>query len=259
LSLVGYVRLSEGYAQFLEGVRLESQLASLRNLRDRAAAEGGADRDELNRIRTMLVEQIETLKALLSEAENQAVLDENLGLLGSAEKRLAELCFEHFSDEAGRTDSREALERARDWYHGAFEKNPSAHWSGVQYLALQAALVGEIDVKDWKTTYRAAEVDRTRPTEYWAQGSLAELALLAPLVDQGTDESAETYLREMKVRVTSLPAPPSQNPFESTEIQLRRYVDWWRQTAGFFPGTVDLAPEAGRLADLTRRLDGHGQ
>jgi hypothetical protein len=257
LSLVGYVELREGYADFLQEIRLKSQLASLENLRDRAAvaAKEGAASDVLMEIGTALKLRIDRLENLLSETRCGAALDENRGLLGSAEKRLAELCFHHFKDEAGQRESQEALKRARDCYRLAFEANPSHHWSGVQYLALHAALTGEVNPAHWKTAYRAAEVDRQRPNEFWAQGSLAELALLDLILGKGTDLSATEYLVEMKDRVAALKEAPSHNPFGSTALQLLRYVNWWRQDLGFFPGTPDLASAAGHLAKLIKPMD----
>jgi len=252
VSLVGYVELREGYADFLEDIRLNSQLASLENLRDRAevAVREGSDTAELMKIRTALKERIGGLKNLLSETRDGAALDENRGLLGSAEKRLAELCFHHFKDASSQRESQEALSRARDWYRSAFEANPSHHWSAVQYLAIDAALTGEMNTEHWKTAYRAAEVDRRRPNEFWAQGSLAELALLDRILGEGTDLLAEEYLVEMKKRVAVLKESPSHDPFGSTVLQLRRYVNWWRQDLGFFPGAPDLASEARRLAEI---------
>lgn len=252
VSLVGYVELREGYADYLKEVRLKSQLVALENLRDRAelAAREGASAAELMDIRAALKQRVEHLQNLLSETGDLAALDETRGLLGSAEKRLAELCFHHFKDEASQRESRKALERARDWYRSAFKANPSHHWSGVQYLALDAAMTGKVDTEDWKTAYRAAEVDRRKPDEYWAQGSLVELAVLGRILGEGTDLSAEEYLAEMKDRVAALKEAVSNDPFSSTRLQLRRYVDWWRQDLGFCPGAPDLANEAGRLAGL---------
>lgn len=250
VSLVGYVRLSEGYTDFLQDIGLQARLASLENLRDKAEvlAEEGADQGQVQKVRSSLEREIKSLENLLENTREGAALDENLGLLGSSEKRLAELCFHHF-DEEGREASREALERSRDWYHRAFDKNPSHHWSGVQYLALDAALNGTIDEKHWRVAYFAAQVDRSRENEYWALGSLAELALLGRIIDAQTDESAAGYLAEMRHTVEGLPEPPGFDPFLSTKLQLHRYVDWWQKDLGFFPDAPDLAAEAERLAD----------
>jgi hypothetical protein len=249
---VGYVQLNEGYADFLKNISLQARLASLENLRDKAVilAGSGAGKSELASLRDALKREIRDLEIQLASNNEGTALDENVGLLGSAEKRLAEFCFAQFYDENGRQASREALERALKWYRRAFKMNPSHHWSAVQYLALDAALNGKLDRKDWKTAYRAAEVDRVREAEFWAHGSLVELALLGRIIDERTDETAEVYLAEMRERVGRLAEAPRHDPFTATRLQLRRYVDWWRQDQGFFAGTPDLASDAARLADL---------
>jgi hypothetical protein len=213
-------------------------------------AQEGASREKMQHLRIALEREIQELEKLLTETRDGRELDENRGLLGSAEKRLAEVCFHQFHDEEAVKASREALKRARQWYQQAFRDNPFHHWTGVQYLALDAALTGTIDRNDWKTAYRAAEVERSRENEYWAHGSLAELALLGGIMGAQTDENAETYLQEMRARIERLENPPDYDPFESTRLQLRRYVDWWRNEQGFFPGIPDLASEAERLAGL---------
>ena len=249
VSLVAYARLPRNYAEVLEATRLDAQLAALRNLSARAERLPGDNRAEADDLGADLTTQIGRLEQLLVHTSMKEALDENRGLLGSAEKRLAELLFRQFGDE--RSDaSRAALARSRDWYRAGFAANPSAHWSGVQYLALSAAVDGTIDPQHWLTTCRAAEVDRTRPGEYWALGTLAELAMLASLIDREPDETAEVYLEEMMATVAALPAPPAHDPLASTRAQLRRYVDWWRHEHGFFPGSPELADRAERLAAM---------
>jgi ribosomal protein L20 len=254
VSLVGYVQLPEGYGDFLEQVRLESHLNSLENLRSRAEALAldGASREAFEAIAGDLKREIVTLNDLLAQTQDEKALDENRGLLGSAEKRLAELLFRHIGDDSAKADSREALSRACNWYREAFDANPSQHWCGVQYLALHAAITGELDSKKWKTAYRAAEVARARPDEYWALGSLAELALLGRLTGETTDETAATYLQEMKHRYRAVQSrePEADNPLQSTELQLRRYEAWWSTANGFFPGATDLADESRTLIPL---------
>jgi hypothetical protein len=50
----------------------------------------------------------------------------------------------------------------------------------------------------------------------------------------------------MKVLVEAQPVRDTF-PLESTARQLRRYIDWWTNANGFFPGTADLAAAAGAL------------
>jgi hypothetical protein len=251
VSLVGYVQLPEGYNDILEKVRLKSHLNSLKNLRDRAEvlAQEGASRNEFEAIGGDLEREIVALNKLLAQTRNKRAQDENRGLLGSAEKRLAELLFKHIGGDAAKAESRKALSRACEWYKEAFEANPSHHWSGVQYLALQTVLSGELDVKKWKAAYCAAEVARVRPNEYWAQGSLAELALLARLIGESTDETAAFYLQEMKDRYKAVQSkmPDADNPIPSTKLQLLRYVEWWLPVNGFSPIITGLANEAKKL------------
>jgi hypothetical protein len=254
ISLVGYVQLPEGYGDILQAVRLKSRLSSLKNLRDHVEVliQDDASREDFKAIGSDLKREIETLRILLGQTKDKGALDENRGLLGSAEKRLSELLFRHIGDENAKADAREALSRACEWYREAFDANPSHHWSGVQYLALQAVLTGVLDAKKWKTACYAAEVDRVRPEEYWAQGSLAELALLGKLLGESTDETAATYLLEMKNRYKAVLTrmPNADDPFQSTELQLRRYQAWWTKANGFFPGTTDLAGEVDELIPL---------
>ncbi len=257
LSLVGYVELREGYADFLEEVRLKSQLAALENLGERVvgAVQAGGPDEVLGKLRGALQDRITALKQLLLATGKQSSLEENLGLLGSAEKRLAELWFHQSAGEAKGQESRRALQRARDWYRQAFDADPAHHWSGVQFLAIDAALTGKLDAERWTTAYRAAEVDRRRPRQFWAQCSLAELALLDRMLGAGTDLPAEAYLVEMMGRVQALSEPPAHDPIKATTRQLARYVHWWRQELGFFPGAPDLAGEAARLIAF---IDKHG-
>ncbi|MES9971950.1 MAG: CHAT domain-containing protein, partial [Candidatus Thiodiazotropha sp.] len=100
LSLVGYVQLREGYVNFLEEIRLKSQLNALMNLHDltESIEESDTSQDEINAIGAELTERIAILNKLLLQTQNGKALDENRGLLGSAEKRLAELYFRYFND-----------------------------------------------------------------------------------------------------------------------------------------------------------------
>ena len=264
-SLVGYVRLPEGYADHLLDVRLESYLAALRTIQgwsDSLINQGGKDTAAFERAATELRQRIEGLLGFLKESEEtsrRGVFEENLGLLGSAEKRLAEVCFARSrlgEDARWQQLMREALSRSRDWYRRAYRRNLSHHWTGVQQLSLEAALEGRIaNPGHWHAAMAAADIDSEngRPGEViWALGSLAELYLLAPLAEQRLPADATKHaLSRMKALVLAQPGGDTF-PLESTARQFRRYVGWWTSANGFFPGRADLAAEAGALI---RELD----
>jgi hypothetical protein len=262
VSLVGYVRLPEGYAEHLASVRLEAVLESLRNaqkLSDEVVKRGVAQPQVLDDVAELLgqrIAQLEDFGKDSAAAKLPGVLEENVGLLGSAEKRLAELHFERGKagggDESG-GKMRGALQRSRDWYRRGFEHNLSHHWTGVQYLCLESVLTGRIeDPAHWHACVLAARVDSGKSKAYWAHGSLVELFLLAPLAGQSAQETAAVAALEAlrkSVEVTGV----EPFPLESTERQLRRYVSWWTTANGFFPKGQDLADRAARLLGVLRR------
>jgi len=259
-SLVGYVRLPEGYADHLLDVRLESALASLKSIQgwsDSLVNQGGRDAAAFERAATELQQRIKGLLEFLGESEKtsrRGVFEENLGLLGSAEKRLAEVYFtrSRLADDAQwKQLMREALQRSRDWYRQSYQRNLSHHWTGVQQLSLEAALEGRIaNPGHWHAAVAAADIVRAngRPGDViWAFGSLAELYLLAPLAGQNLPaDAARNALGRMKALVRDQPGGDTF-PLESTKRQFRRYIDWWTSANGFLPGRSDLATEAGAL------------
>ncbi len=259
-SLVAYVNLPEGYADLLLEERLEAVLAALKNAQaqvDALVASPNCDLSDLERLANSLSDRIQELEAFLKDTEKVApkgVREENLGLLGSAEKRRAELYFEcskRNGSDRWQDPMRQSLTKALDWYRQGYEYNLSHHWTGVQYLSLQSVLNGKIDEPGrWQAATTAAEITRKKPPEFWAQGSLAELYLLAPLAGQPSHlDAAVTVLEEMKQRVSEL-GDGNRFPLESTARQLRRYTDWWTTKNGFFPGSPDLAAEAGKLIEV---------
>jgi hypothetical protein len=254
-SLVGYVRLPEGYSDHLSVLRLEAVLTSLKAVQswaDDLIRSNVIDPAKFDRLAGLLHENLERLKVFLAEpARLKGVLEENLGLLGSAEKRLAELNFERgvrSGSEECVKPAREALERARSWYRQGFDGNLSHHWTGVQCLSLEVVLAGEISEPGrWHAAVLAAELDAAKPGEVWAWGSLAELYLIASsasLADQ-TDK-AQCAIMEMKKRIANS-ASRDRFPLESTERQFRRYTRWWTSENGYFAGQPDLSARAERL------------
>ena len=256
-SLVGYVRLPEGYTDHLKEVRLEAVLSSLKIAQawsDDLVASACNDPAQFDDVASHLQECIKALDDFLKDKDEQVrkgVREENLGLLGSAEKRLAELlftCDKQISGNGRRHEMRDALKRSRGWYKQGYEHNLSHHWSGVQYLSLESVLEGKIsNPGPWYAAMAAAEIGCKDPKDFWARGSLAELYLLAPLAGQSSRiDSASAILEDMKTCVRDHACGDSF-PLESMARQLRRYRDWWTVDNGFFPGSPGLAAEAGIL------------
>jgi CHAT domain len=258
-SLIGYVRLPEGYTDHLPAVRLEAVLTSLKAVQswsDDLIQSEVIDPARFDRLAGLLRKGLERLEAFVAQPGKlpRGVLEENLGLLGSAEKRLAELYFE-CGARSGREGwvklMREALERARSWYRQGFDGNLSHHWTGVQCLSLEVVLAGKFSEPGrWYAAVLAAELDAAKPKEVWAWGSLAELYLIASAAGLGDQtDKAQRAILEMKLRIANS-ASGDRFPLESTERQFRRYIGWWTSANGFFSGQPDLSSRAALLADV---------
>ncbi|WP_250000903.1 CHAT domain-containing protein [Actinoplanes sp. M2I2] len=262
-SMVGYVQLPEDYQDRLYEVAMKAEWASLHTAQrwsDRLVHEGITDPKAYDTVADLLGQRIESLTGYVEgEVAEPAVAArlENLGLLGSAQKRLAELAFRRArlagSDrDAWLATAREELERARHWYQQGFTENLSHHWHGVQALSLEAALTGRIArVGQWYAAREAAELD----DDLWRAASLAEVLLLSPMAgQQRTVAGAEEQLAELVRRVRAQ-TPEAPFPIDSTIRQLERYAGWWTTGHGYFPGAAgDLAEDAGQLLRRLREL-----
>lgn len=265
LSLVSYVRLTpDEYARHLRAIRLRLPLVLLEAIRGRVlsvTAQALTTPAAFERLAAELGERIANLANGDTDAEGSeraAFEAERVGLLASANKSLAELRFvqaQRFpdsSDPSGR-EVRAGLERSLHWYSKMFVHNPSLHWHGIQKLALEAALNGRLDdAMDLLIVRRIAQAacDADK-AEYWAFGSLAEAHLLGALTPEGFDtKAAQHALSELRRRAAR--SPKDQGfAVESTRRQLQRYVSWWTQENGYFPGLAsDLSAQARELVQF---------
>jgi hypothetical protein len=258
--MIAFVELPEGYLDHLVDVALETDLASLKTAQlwaDHILEHQIKSEDAFERVTEIITQRINTLREKLEKTEKlesrKGIREENLGLLGSANKRLAELQFQRGSILGDRQAkwlaiSKEALKRAYSWYKEGFTHNLSHHWTGVQYLSLEAVLSGCIEKAwFWSAALHAAEEESKNPKEYWALGSIVELWMLGELVGQRSgEEQAKEALVEMNRRVNRY--SEDNFPMESMLRQLRRYTDWWTTDNGFFGDRrSDMAKEADRL------------
>ncbi|HET6482301.1 MAG TPA: CHAT domain-containing protein [Actinoplanes sp.] len=263
-SLVAYVQLPEDYQDRLYEVAMRAEWASLCTAQlwsDRLVNEGIDDPAAYDTVAAQLSSRIASLTRYVEgpvAAPAVAARLENLGVLGSAQKRYAELSFRRAAlgdDDRWSATAREALAEARRRYLQGFTHNLSQHWHGVQALSLEATLTGRIDRPgQWYAAREAAESDE----DAWAPGSLAELHLLAPFagLPRAVDE-AEGQLAELVRRTREQWPGDDQFPVDSTIRQLGRYVRWWTRAHGYFPGEHgDLTADAARLLERLRALSG---
>ena len=248
-SVTAYVRLPDAYAEALLDASLAQVLESMKAIQKRsdallARATCAGDLAGCERLIALLEDRRSRLESFVANPAYQKrpeLRDENLGLLGSAEKRIAELRFRTGADPAL---VRAGLEHACAWYRRAYRGNIANHWTGTQFLSLQAALTGHIAEPDyWRACLLAAQLDAEKPEDLWALGSLAELYLLSPAAGLGLRlDDAVNAIEEKKRRVGQ-----DGTKLDTTRRQLRRYVDWWTAANGYFPGSPDLAEPARQL------------
>jgi hypothetical protein len=264
LSLVGYVRLPEGYAQHLLRVRLKAEMGMLDALQQRMeqVLKDKGPLEALDEVESQVRLRLQSLVAQRPALDDHRdLIDECNGLAASTCKRLAELRFVRgqLSPQtlsADRAESRQHLEEASKRYREAYDANVHSHWLGVQQIALEAVVNGSIEDPDvWAMVRRAAALARDatppegRPKDYWSGGTLVELFLLCPLAGRAPDaERTREAVTSFLERVDAAHAAGDRNAqyaVPSTRRQLSRYVTWWTKDNGFFPGRVkDLAEDA---------------
>ncbi len=258
MSMVSYVQLPEGYSNHLRRMRLEACLGKLKVAQgwaDQVAKCGPTSQHVFLQVKESLQERIDELKDFLGatstrQNSNDPLYQENAGLLGSAYKRLAELLEvqRRRDPNVPVTEIRDALQQSHKAYRGGYETNLSHHWTGVQWLSLEAVLSGVIEKPGcWYAAMQAAQLDAERPDEHWAWGSIAELWLLAICATKEDGyEQAKQALTIFKQRVAK--SKDEAFAIESTRRQMNRYVTWWTKVNGFFPqAAADLSAPAQQL------------
>jgi hypothetical protein len=259
-ALVGYMRLPEGYTDYLIDVALEADLAQLRVTQswfDHVLKQQAPTAAALQEIAAQIEERIGHLRTRLNQAQDcgrKGVLEENLGLLGSGEKRLAEVYFRLRQIESSaqwRALAAEALKRSLAYYTGAFRPNLAHHWSGVQMLSLQAVTEGRIPDNRYRhAAVLAAQNALSNETEYWAVGSLLELFLLAPYAGQPPSlDKARQYARALAERIAKITPDPRRalryRKHDPATEPLQHMVD---RREWIFPDGVRLSSERERLS-----------
>ncbi len=233
VALVGYVHLPEDFEEKLPTLKLKIALARLEAASKSAVeAESFEDtRDRFKRIRTELdkLDRPGTIRGKL--------LEELKGLKASSLKREAESAWTAAKSVSPEKKleywkhSRKTLREASKAYRDAARLSRDHHWTAVQSLVLDAVLNGTIAAErkwDWIAAHQAAEdyaanmaldpIDR-----FWGQGSLVELRILAPLVD----ESCEPLTEKQNEILHEIVESEGNWPLNVLIRQLDRYKEWW--------------------------------
>ncbi|WP_296701332.1 CHAT domain-containing protein [Algoriphagus sp.] len=240
MSMVAYVRLPEGYTDYLLENNIKRELAALKTIRSNA--------DRLIENQTGTIDDFDTLindlnsriRVLATQIDNDNGRDSQLslemvGLMGSTSKRLAEIYY--YKSKLGdavsselKSEQRKNLEESLKSYKKASISNLSHHWSLVQFISLHYVLNGKV-LKKFVT---AAEIAieyaiNENPNEIWAYGSQLELGLLM----NQSEGKLKATLNKLVEQVKKMAA--SENfPLRSTHLQLMRYKEWWIKDNGFF-------------------------
>jgi hypothetical protein len=242
VSLVAYVRLPENYYDELNHVSLKCMMQNLTYLKsktDEYLEKSKFVKDDFLDSMYGLSDCVKSLDEKLEEIKNDSKYQEealeNIGLLGSAYKRMAELYFigAKIKDPVTEADieSKKALQKSLEYYRLACQKNLSHHWSLVQFLSLDVILNGQIsDMGYWHAARTSIRNSTTvNPTDGWTYGSLIELLLLQTSSEEDKEEVSTAINTLIKI------AKEEKNSFllESTWSQLNRYKIWWNSDNGF--------------------------
>ena len=251
LSIVAYVRLPEGYAEYLMemGLRYGASHARRRPAQGRQIEHRKCQRCEVRR-----------------GGESCAGADNFVG----------ETARDARSQERGRSKNARGCSPARinvsrSYCSCAGDKRPrhpaptgrrlvwrsKVPWSTTAGRFTRTFIITGLVCSNWQLRPRCSAPSETRGTggqlsgrqnsnrdrdaaDCWACGSLAEAHLLAPLAGEPRNVAAAAHaLGLLKER-----AATSLVPVTVTRRQLTRYVTWWTNGNGFFPGQSDLQEDA---------------
>jgi hypothetical protein len=259
LGMVSYVQLPAHYSGYLDAVRLERNLASLQSARQwfrHMTTHRLQSNDAFASIVTKIKERIKDLTDFLDntskEDRQKGLYEENSGLLGSANKRLAEVYFYWSVFDIDQQNSllekcTVALREAHTSYKMGHDYNLSHHWTGIQHLSLETVLTGKIEHESyWHTVWLAAKNNMEDVKDFWAPGTLVELYLLAPYAGQSLNmDEARYMLDEFALRAGN--SQKNRFALKSMTDQLSRYVEWWTKSKGYFSGAKSDCSESASI------------
>lgn len=265
VSLVSYIRLPEGYHDILYKASLRLLMAELKYIRtetEKYLNNHNIDEDAFLTNRSKLLNCIALFEAKMTQIKGNKKYEqealENLGLLGSAYKRLAELYFIKmkifgFSNENEIAEQRKYLSKALDYYKQACDKNLSHHWSLVQYLSLDIVLNGKTTSVDYfYAAKRSIYIALENNPDSWCYGSLLEWYLMHKNSTPNIREDVFIALTEL-INKAKLEKDPY--PLESTYNQITRYLTWWTPANNFNIGKDLVLSDLVLIPEILEKLE----
>lgn len=248
-SLVAYASFPPDLDDQMGRVRVRQthrRLEAALNYADRATRDSQPLTDErakdLKNALDRLADARRRMEELLEEVPQERV--EIWGLLGAAEKRLAEIL-----DRARRysvQDNRFAasLQKARDYYRLSFQADHTKSWYLVQMLSLTAVLEGgdQIDRDLWNLAclLSGQELQRDdREAQAWAHANLVELHLLSVLRKDPPPDARRQALDHARALLEL--AGADSFAVHSTRRQLARYLEFFQSVQPQWQEVVRLA------------------
>lgn len=264
ISLVSYIRLPEGYNDYLFQASLRlvmTELKYIKNQTEEYLNKKSINEDAFLNNRVQLLSCISSLEDKMKQIKGNKKYEreelENLGLLGSAYKRMAELYFIKMKIKGQKTDQEIAEQRnflllALQYYKQACDKNLSHHWSLVQYLSLDTVLNGKITFPDYLYVARKSiGIAIENNPDSWCYGSLLELYLLQEKSVQGIREEVLDAIVKL---IDKAMKEKDSYPLEATINQVNRYKNWWTPEYDFTIGPVNLIADFSLLDEIMEKL-----
>jgi len=218
-----------------------------------------AAKDELKALCASIRASLTDWSAELTATNNPKQFAERLGISAASEKRIAiayGLAKTDPSDKdqkAYEAASKEAYQRARDFYRAALEADPVNHWVITQYLSIaaippltnDAGLDGlSREYGQWWAAARQIATWQLRHAERgdraWALATLAELEMLGVVYGTAFDKAqAAQEIVRLCEQIREL-VPPDSFAIFSTMRQFKRYTGYWARDkwAGLANGAI---------------------
>ena len=247
-SIVAYASLPPDIDRKLTWIQIHQafrQLEAAFNFADRILAKPHAETDDSDnpeKLRKLLEPQMDRLKSARDRLEKliqRSKQSKDLGILASADKRLAQIVWRMARPSPNDKDNAEVRDRlisSRKYYRETFRRDRSQVWALVQALVITALLrkgndKEEFSWEEWQLARIFSDQElklHDRQRQAWANANLMELYLLALVVD-GSEISEDAAKDKAREHATAFVSVSDLTTVEvhSTKRQLLRYISFF--------------------------------